>query len=240
MAKEKKEQKSESFIYSKLKTMIIASLISSGVGYGGYQFKDNPIIAVLINLLTGKTSLGDGDLAKTIMAGVGDMEKKSRDFSEEGSFDVTLTEISLDPATLAGEKSPEIRAVVVRYDDNGDRQVMWQSKNAKVHRPNGETGAVLASFEATPFELRWRPGDRLVVEVWTRKMLRGVKLFERADASKDTFPLAPGDYPLKLVANGVKSESPRLNNLTVDAKRKGLEDAPPRRVARNDTAGISE
>ncbi|MEI6694407.1 MAG: hypothetical protein WCL12_06795, partial [Actinomycetes bacterium] len=86
----------------------------------------------------------------------------------------------------------------------------------------------------SPFEIRWRPGDRMVVEIWTRKLLRGVKLFERADASKDKFPLAPGDYQPKLVAGGVKSDDPSLNILSVEAKRKQVDDPPAKRVARND------
>ncbi len=238
MSKEKsksKEKSSESFLYKRIKYMLFASLLSSGVGYGGYQLKDYPIIAQILSLVSGDSKLGDGNLAQALVAGLGNAEKKLKEFSQEGAFDVTLKEISIDPAVVSNENSPELRAVIVRYDDSGERQVVWQSKNATIQRPDGDKGALLAQFEDPPFEIRWRPGDRLVVEVWQKRLLRGVKLFERADASAEKFPLSPGDYPLKLVASGVKSTSPALNSLALEAKRKvddGKEE--PRRVARKD------
>ena len=219
--------------FSRLKLMVAGSILSGGLGLGGYQFRDYPILAAIVKFLTGEAKPGDGTLVKAIVQEVGTAAKKAREFETEGTFLVNLKEVSLDPNVVANDKTPELRAVVVRFGSDAQRQVVWQSKNATV-RPGGDaSGSLVASFDEPAFEIPWQPGDRLVVEIWTRKLLRGVKLVERADASQEKFPLAPGEYPLKRVANAGKGTDAGSSSLTVEARRKpdpgpttGTDDAP--------------
>jgi hypothetical protein len=245
MARGKKSEtsaKPEKSWFSRLKLMIAGSILSGGLGLGGYEFRDHPVLAAIVRFLTGQAKPGDGTLVKAIVEEAGAAAKKAKEFASAGTFEVNLKRISLDPATVGSDRSPELRAVVVRYGDDGRRQVVWQSKNASISRGGGagdsdsdsDAVAVVASFEEPAFEIPWQPGDRLVVEIWERRLLRGVKLFERADASQEKFPLAPGDYPLKLVASGGRGEDPGRNILTVDAKRKADEADESRRVARDE------
>jgi hypothetical protein len=231
-AKAEKSEKPPKSWFSRVKLMIAGSILSGGLGLGGYEFRDHPILAAIVKFLTGQSKPGDGTLVKAIVEEVGTATKKAKQFEGEGTFEVNLKEISLDPATLGNDKAPELRAVVVRYDDDGKRQIVWQSKNATVRPAAGKSDPIVAAFDEEPFEVAWKPGDRFVIEIWTRRLLRGVKLFERADASQEKFPLAPGEYPLKLVANGARSADAAASSVTFEAKRK--DDEASSRVARDE------
>jgi hypothetical protein len=188
---------------SLLRRLVYLLVLASGgsAGLGGWVFKDHPRAQALWTLLTGKpadpSSSPDGSLVSEAI----DALKPRVDFHRPGVYRVTIRKVELDPALFKAGHTVDIQSAVRKRDSHGRSSTLWDS------RPFGQRLAVVGKDELSagwpnrPFEVQWKPGDQLVLEVSDSKtgLFTEPRRFTlaAADAAPAEFPLKTGDFPLQ-------------------------------------------
>src|SRR5262249_51156573 len=143
-------------------------VIVSGGG-GGWIAKDHPRVQALWTLWTGKPAEGDaqddaeaGSLSRAVAALP--VFHPAEDYRRPGTFQVTIPEVHLDPGLFRAGHTVDIQARVLKVDPRGRSATLWET------RPYGERLVVAgkdelaAGWPQCPFQVEWRPGERLLVE----------------------------------------------------------------------------
>jgi hypothetical protein len=198
MASSRKRQKPSLF-----RRLIYFLLFLSGgsAGLGGWVLKDHPRVQAIWTLVTGKPADEiPGALDGSLVADAISALKAHEDFRQPGTYRVAIKRVELDPALFRAGHTVDIQTSVHRVDAQGRDVTVWDS------RTYGERLAVVGKDELSagwanrPFDVEWKPGDRLVLEVSDRKTglfaePRRFTLAGPLPAARE-FPLKSGDYPL--------------------------------------------
>jgi hypothetical protein len=182
--------------------LLIVLLLLVGVVVAGYLKPDLPVIGPLVS---------------------GFFEKGAAGMSKDGVYTVTVTKVVLDPQEFKTGESVDIQVVVKRTSKDGKEETIWDSaKHGDNLREVGEN-ELAVNFNETPFEISWRSGDQITVEVWDRKGMSDTRhAWYKTGASDKEFGLN-GTHTLTLL-DGDSARNPRVggtNQVVFDAKRKG-------------------
>jgi hypothetical protein len=200
---------------SLLKRLIYLVLLVSGgsAGVGGWVFKDHPRMQALWTLWTGDPAdlASSGEGGKLVSEAI-DALKPREDFRRAGAYEVRITKVDLDPALFQPGRTVDIQAKVLRRDAHGRDATLWDSKSF------GERLAVVGKDELSagwpdrPFQVDWKPGEQLVLQVIERKtgLFNEPTQFTLAgsDPAATEFPLKTGDFPLELAHRADSHRTP--------------------------------
>gem|GEM_PF-1293520 len=198
-------------------------------GVGGWCFKDYPELQPILSLLLGGSNdedRSDGPPRESVLAkAVAEVFAKTP--NRPGVYTVRINEVQLDPREFTVGRTVDIQARVRKIDERGNETTVWESKIY------GENLAVVgrdelsAQWSNRPFEIDWRNGDQVVVEVWDRKAgLFSPTSFKMARPAPDAFPLASGAHALEVVSRSRSAAESDLNRIVLDSRRSG--DSAPR------------
>ncbi len=203
-----------------------------GAGVGGWMFKDHPKVQALLALVTG-TPIADqgGKDSADPVAEVVDLLEPAESFSQPGTYRVTIRQVHLDPNLFQAGHTVDIQAKVLRRDSQGHVTTLWDTVSYGERLAVAGRDDLIAEWDHRPFEVQWRPGDRLTVEVYDRRagFFAQPKRFFLADpesASRE-FPLRPGTFPLQ--PDGSKADSrvdPRNDSIVLESRRVGDLNSP--------------
>jgi hypothetical protein len=213
---------------SLLKRLFYLLVVASGgsAGLGGWVLKDHPRVQAVWTLLTGKpidpsSPALDGSLVSEAV----DALKPHTDFRRSGVYQVTIRKVALDPALFKAGHTVDIQTTVHKRDSHGRSTTLWDSK------PYGERLAVVGKDELSagwpnrPFQVEWKPGDRLVLEVSDRKtgLFAEPRSFTLAgsDLAAREFPLKTGDFPLEPAGKPDPALDPRSNHVVLRSEPAG-------------------
>jgi len=202
-------------------------LVSGGsAGVGGWAFKDHPRVQALWTLLTGTPADGGSPaLDGSLVSGAIDALKPHDDFRRPGIYQVTIKKVELDPTLFKAGRTVDIQTKVQKLDARGRDTTLWDS------RTYGERLAVVGKDELSagwpnrPFQVEWKPGDQLVLEVSDRKtgLFAAPKRFTLAgsDPAAGEFPLKTGDFPLEPAQKPDPPVDPRISHVVLSSQRAG-------------------
>ena len=225
MAKPRRKERTS--LFRRLLYFVIVLVGGGGAGVGGYALQDHPLVQSLLTLVTGDSTGGGAPAsAGSLVTKVVDGLDPRNAFSQPGLFQVTISRVDLDQKLFKPGHTVDIQARVLKTDAAGRSVTLWDA------REYGSRLAVVGKDELTagwadrPFEARWNPGDRFVLEVYDARMGLFIQprrfTLARADRSPAEFPLESGDYPLVSVQ---KSDSavvdPRTNHVVLQSQRLG-------------------
>ena len=207
---------------------LIMIMTGGTAGVGGWCFKDYPELQPIFALFFGGYDDEGGDkpgkiaAAKDILVDV-----FTRMPNRPGVYTVRINEVRLDPAQFNDGHTVDIQARVRKIDERGNEATVWESKTY------GENLAVVGRDELSaqwanrPFEIDWRDGDQVTVEVWDRRAgLFSSTSFKMARPAPDAFPLASGTHALEVASRSRSAAESDLNRIVLDSKRSG--DSPAR------------
>jgi hypothetical protein len=213
---------------SLLKRLVYLLVFASGgtAGLGGWAIKDHPRVQAVWTLLTGKpvdpsSPAPGGSLVSQAI----DVLAPHADFRSPGVYRVTIRKVELDEELFKPGHTVDIQSAVQKIDSHGRRSTLWDS------RPYGERLAVVGKDELSagwpnrPFQVEWKPGDRLVLEVSDRKtgLFTQPSQFSLAasDPSDGEFPLRTGDFPLEPAQEVARPLDPRRSHVVLRSERAG-------------------
>jgi hypothetical protein len=208
-----------------LKRFLYLIMIVSGGG-GGWLAKDFPQVQGVVALLTGKPPIGDSSSDNPLASTVVKLLKPVDDFSQSGTFTVTIDKVHLDPKLFRLGRTVDIQARVVKLDGQGRSTTLWETK------PYGERLATVgrddlsAGWPQLPFPVEWNQGESLSVEVYDRHGLFGILdsakfVLAPPNAEPSEFPLKPGTFPLQPVEQPETPIDPRNNTIVLESQRVG-------------------
>jgi len=223
MSNPRKRQKPS--LFKRLVYLLV--LVSGGsAGLGGWAFKDHPRVQALWTLVTGRPADGaspalDGSLVSEAI----DALKSHDDFRRPGVYQVTIKKVELDPTLFKAGHTVDIQTKVHKLDARGRDATLWDS------RTYGERLAVVGKDELSagwpnrPFQVEWKPGDQLILEVSDRKtgLFAEPKRFTlvSSDAAAREFPLKTGDFPLAPTQKPDPPVDPRNSHVVLASQRAG-------------------
>jgi hypothetical protein len=201
-------------------------LISGGGGVGGWLFKDHPVMQAAWTLVTGKPAdEAARDVDATLKAAVAGVIKTADSFAQPGTYQVTIPQVHLDPTLFRAGHTVDIQARVIRVDQRAGDSTIWESK------PFGERLAIagkdelVAGWPNRPFNVAWKPGQQIVVEVFDRRPGLFVEprrfVFYTSDVQLREFPLKPGTFPLEPTQMPDPPVDPRNNQIVLQSQRVG-------------------
>jgi hypothetical protein len=207
-------------------------MLVSGGG-SGWMLKDHPRVQALWMLMTGKPddpAAQDPDRSGSLANAVVDLLKPAEAFRQPGTYQVTIRQVHLDPNLFTAGHTVDIQAKVLKRDAQGRSTTLWETS------PYGERLAVagkdelIAGWDHRPFQVEWRPGERLTVEVYDRRtglFAQPKRLFlGPSEPEPGEFPLKPGTFPLSAAARKPDPRvDPRNNTIVLKSQRVG--DARP-------------
>lgn len=212
---------------------LVMIMTGGTAGVGGWVFKDYPELRAIVSLFLGDPDDRDGadgggrtsksklDAAKAVVA-----EVFARTPNQPGVYTVRINEVRLDPARFPKGHTVDIQARVRKIDERGRESTVWESKTF------GENLAVVGRDELSakwanrPFEIDWRDGDQVSVEVWDRRAgLFSSTRFNMAPPTPDAFPLASGTHALEVASRGRSAVESGLNRIILDSRRSS-DDSP--------------
>jgi hypothetical protein len=223
--------------------LLLAS--GSGAGLGGFVFKDHPTVQAFLTLLAGddgKASAADAE--KSLMGGVADLLKKGPDFSQPGVYQVTINKVELAEAMFRPGHTLDIQAKVTARDSRGQDAILWDSRHYGERLAVVGKDSLAAGWPNRPFQVEWRPGQVLFLEVYDRKtgLFAAPKRFTLSSTNGGAdFPLKSGDFQLEPVQKPDSSVDPRANHIVLSSLRVGdAKGAPqsPSQVATDDDRPI--
>ncbi|HKI18975.1 MAG TPA: hypothetical protein VKA15_13900 [Isosphaeraceae bacterium] len=204
-------------------------LISGGGGVGGWLFKDHPAMQAAWTLVTGKPAdEAAKDLDDTLKAAVGDVAgviKSVDSFGQPGTYQVTISHVHLDPTLFRPGQTVDIQARVLRVDSVRTDTLLWESKRFGERLAVAGKDELVAGWADRPFQVAWKPGQQIVVEVFDRKPKLFVEprrfIFSSADVKLAEFPLKPGTFPLEPTQMPDPPVDPRNNQIVLQSQRVG-------------------
>ena len=153
------------------KLAYLVMLVSGGgAGVSGWVFKDHPRVQALWTFMTGATPAdraGEGPEG-SIATAVSDLLTPADPYTKPGTYQVTISQVHLDPNLFRAGHTVDIQAKVLKSDGQGRSATVWDTV------PFGERLAVagkdelIAEWDHRPFQVEWSPGDQLSVEVYDR------------------------------------------------------------------------
>jgi hypothetical protein len=210
---------------------LLAFFCGSGAGLGGWAFKDHPRAQALWTLVTGKPAAAEDaradalGLEGSLVREVTEALEPHADFCTTGVYQVTIRKVELDPALFQRGHTADIQAKVHALDAHGRDTTLWDS------RSYGERLAVVGRDELSagwpnrPFQVEWKPGEQLVLEVYDRKtaLFMPPKSFTLAasDRAVSEFPLKTGDFTLQPVGKVDASADRCKNHAVLRSQRQG-------------------
>jgi hypothetical protein len=199
-------------------------LLSGGVGVGGWQLKDHPILKDFLVELS-KSSPDDPLVTGKTIEAAAKALTPSETFHEPGSFDVKIANVEIDPSIAKAGHAQDIQVRVRKRDAQGRETFVWESKNrGQASADPSHNGA--AGLSDREFQVEWKPGDQFNVEVWDRTGFFTTKHFEMVPAANDTFPLKSGEHNLAVVGWGKSNDDPAVNRIVFESRRLSTSDAP--------------
>lgn len=198
-------------------------------GVGGWCFKDYPELQPILALFLGSSDDQDGDphtgkiaAAKAILVDV-----FSRTPNQPGIYTVRIDEVRLDPAQFTKGHTVDIQARVRQIDDQGNESTVWESRIFGENLAKVGRDELSARWSNRPFEIDWRSGDQVIVEVWDRRAgLFSPTRFNMARPDPGSFPLASGTRALEVASRSRSAVESDLNRIVLESHRSG--DSPPR------------
>jgi hypothetical protein len=207
--------------------MYLVVLISGGgAGVGGWAFKDHPRAQALWTLVTGKPAdEATGDMDGSLVTQVAQALKPRDPYRDPGTYQVIISKVELDQRQFNPGHTVDIQARVVKLDSSGRDATLWESKAYGERLAVVGKDDLIAGWPHRPFQVDWRPGDQIVLEVFdARKSLfvqpRRFTLAAPALSVED-FPLRSGDFPLQPVQKPDSSVDPRNNHVVLQSQRVG-------------------
>ncbi|MDR3638421.1 MAG: hypothetical protein P4L84_31750 [Isosphaeraceae bacterium] len=177
-------------------------LITGGLGVGGWQFKDHPLLQQIFQGVSQvdpeKPLLEQG----VVQAAVKALEHHES-FREPGSYEVKVATVKIDPALVRTGHLSDVVVHVRKRDAQGHETVVWDSKTAGAPTVPDSKGSASVGWPDVSFRVDWAPGDRFTVDVWQGWGLISTRHFETDLAQEDAFPLRTGSQPLALVGQSL-------------------------------------
>ena len=100
-------------------------------GSSGWLVKDYPAVKAVWSLVSGEPVPGDGqspDTAEAITATVAKLLKPADQFSQPGTYQVTIPKVHLDPHLFKVGHTVDIQARVLKVDPQGRSTTLWETK----------------------------------------------------------------------------------------------------------------
>ena len=200
-------------------------------GVGGWCFKDypelQPILALFLGRVDDQVQVDEprpGGLAKAKAVLV---DVFSRIPNRPGVYTVRIDEVRLDPAQFTKGHTVDIQARVRQVDEQGRESIVWESKTYGENLAMVGRDELSANWSNRPFEIDWRAGDQVIVEVWDRRAgLFSPTRFTMARPGPNAFPLASGTHALEVASRSRSAAESDLNRIVLDSRRSG--DSSPR------------
>lgn len=213
---------------SLVRRLVYLAMLLSGGGAGGWFFKDHPQVQALWTLVMGEAADkgGGADPVAAVAEAVVDRLEAPGTFSEPGTYQVTIRQVHLDPNLFRAGHTVDIQARVIRQDEQGRATTLWDTTRYGERLAVAGKDELVAEWDHDPFQVQWRPGDRIDVEVYDRRaglFARGGRFtLEPAGSEPREFPLKPGTFPLR--AEGQEpgpSVDPRNVRIVLGSRRVG-------------------
>jgi hypothetical protein len=207
-----------------------AMFLGTSGGGGGYLLKDHPMLASLLQSI-----LGDVQEDKPVGEAVAGRIKQVVSDRVAGRFEVKVKSVQLGAEASENRRAPSLQLVVKRQDAQGVTKTVWESEPVPAKQEVGN-GPWAADFSASPFQVDWKPGEEVFVEVVQTRGFRRPTTFVMHDPKTDRFPLAQGSHTLKMDGvdnpsgkNTITFQTSRLGNLAVDATATLIQDVSRKR-----------
>ena len=209
------------FTPSRLKLLVVL-LSGGGAGLGGWQYRDSLLAQFVQKAEDGEFS-GDDALVGVLKSKVHDVLESYQSFSTEGRFEVRIEELALDSGLFKPGQTIDLQVYVTKLDLRGKKTLVWNSQTVDRRLVRVGNSPIATSWQVSPFEVDWVPGDRMVVEVWDHKALFSTKLFELSELieapSKPVFPLKTGAHSLSFVPKHDKNYDTAVNQVVLRSRR---------------------
>jgi hypothetical protein len=219
MARSRKKPRTSWF-----KRFLYLVMLVSGGG-SGWIAKDYPQVQAVLSLLTGKTPIGESLAENPLTKSVVQLLEPIDDFSQPGTFTVTIPKVQLDPKLFKLGHTVDIQARVVKLDGNGQSSTLWETKSYGEQLAVAGRDDLIAGWPQRPFPVEWKPGEKLSVEVYDRRtglFLDPTKfVLAPADSQPNQFPLKPGTFPLQALERQDTPLDPRNNTIVLESQRVG-------------------
>jgi hypothetical protein len=232
MAKRRK-RKQKTPIWKRL--VYLLAILSGGGGVGGWAFKDHPALQALYTLATGQAppqvtptgfirpaSTGGRSAAGSVARAVVNVLRPRDDFRKPGVYQVTIAKVQLDPKVFRSGHTADLQARVSRLDTHGREQTLWDSKNFGERRVVVGQDELSAGWPYRPFEVEWKPGEPLVVEVFDRNggLFEPVRFVVAAPSEEPReFPLKSGEFPLEKPRLLSRRDDPQVGRIVFRTER---------------------
>jgi hypothetical protein len=204
----------------------LVMLVSGGTGVGGWLFKDHPVMQAAWTLVTGKPAdEAAKDVDDTLKGALADVLKTGNSFRQPGTYQVTIPQVHLDASLFRPGHTVDIQARVLRLDGRGHDTTVWESKPFGERLATVGKDKLVAGWPQRPFQVAWKPGQQIVVEVFDRKPGLFIEprrfIFSSADVQLREFPLKPGTFPLEPTQMPDPPVDPRNNQIVLECQRVG-------------------
>jgi hypothetical protein len=143
-------------------------------------------------------------------------QKGAEGMDKSGVYKVTVKSVVLGPEEFNNGETLDIQVRIKRLGAEGKSTAVWESKQFGDRLSVVGKDPLTAKWEDRPFEIEWRTGDSLLVEVLDYKGGSALLCAWQIDAS-ETFPLT-GSHTF----DKVKGKTPRpggTNQVVFDASR---------------------
>lgn len=219
--------------------LIATVLLTGGAGSGSWILHDHPVAQKLLAVVQeGLNDDGDDGPSKSpAREGLTNLTSRIDGDKRPGIFQVRVADVRLDEAAFSNGQSLDIQVRVVGFDDRDKASVLWDSSKFGQRLAVVGRDPLTASWNNRPFEVAWKPGDRITVEVWDRGGLLARQRFEmEPPSSDDRFPLRSGTRRLDPVSGRRRPGTSSSSKIAFESKRVGAdsETSKPERVADRD------
>jgi hypothetical protein len=196
---------------------LLALVFGGGTGLWGWIDPEAPVVGALLQKLKGGTTSNSGTASPVLSI------LAPRDpFLQAGTFEVTISRVTIDPATMREGHHVDVQVKVSKKTVGGQLQPIWDSRYAGDRISLVGRGPIVAEWKDRPFQVAWVPGEDFVVEVWDRKAFFDKTMFLLTTTNGDReFPLRPDTTTFAYLANGRRTSNPAANSIRIDAKRAG-------------------
>lgn len=183
------------------KLVLLLIVVTVGAGALGYFRPDTPVVGPLV-----------GDLLESVASGQ----------DQSGVYKVTIDKVVLDPQEFEQGAEVNIQVIIRKITSDGDDSFHWVSRDFGENIRIVGDDELSANWSETPFEISWRPGEQIIVEVWNDDGWDTKVAHFKSDAETKEFPLT-GTHSLTLV-DGDREVSTRqggTNQIVLSHERKG-------------------
>lgn len=201
--------------FGKMLFGLLALVFGGGTGLWGWIDPEAPVIGALLQQFKGATANNSGNPSPVLSI------LAPRDpFLQAGTFEVTISRVTIDPAELREGHHVDVQVRVAKKTVGGQLQPIWDSRYAGDRVTLVGRGPIVAEWLDRPFQVSWVPGEDFVVEVWDRKAFFDKSIFLLNTSNGDReFPMRPDTTTFAFLANGRRTGNAAANSVRIDAKR---------------------